>query len=468
MNEECSAYLAQLQRDWEREALKQQAAAAVAGSRRELSYASSRASDDALDEPTDLNALFDPETSLATYVPPTAPHSWIEHEDPRYMLGVKLPRGRYIGATPPRGAAFASMKTESKAAARRDPAGQSSSSSASATSSKRSSYVPTAISASSSSSAAATVPRSMPFRIPSLARSRRLPNDFLPWFSRVTKRKEKEEVTQQNRRLQQQHQLQEQHRMTSSLDSPATHPHRTSRSLASASSWKTALGWTAPAPAPAAVDPNKTPKSNKSWTTTTIHTDPRHASNGVGGLRRPRPESLNLFSSARRPTAAAHGHGHGQASNSHSRSQHRHSVVDRHVQDENQAPLRRLSPPLSAPAAAGTTTAARMSFDPYARQADLLKDDQISKKGSSSSWWHRPTASNNHGFTGVFGPSIHDNNNTLNNHHRLRQASLTSNVSVSGDEEGMSSDDDDDDDDHERGMGGFATPTRMRVGGRRT
>lgn len=375
MNDECLAYLAQLQRDWEREALKTHG--------RRSTISSVGVENDP--EPTTVDALFDSDQSLASYVPPTAPPSYGELEDARFMLAIELPSGPRLGARPPRGAAFRAMDA---ASATREHRPLSISSAAS--------HGPSGQDSTATLSTSSSATRAMPYRLTSTAKARRLPDAFLPWFA--TAQMGRVDAT----------------RDATGLPVAKTPAFSAAASASLSSTWKTALGWTP------SVDPNMTPTRTRPTAVTPSASHPAIS-------RRSRPESLNLFSSTRRPSGISRAH------------------YDRYLHDENQPPPSSAppEPPKSAPAGDGIK--ASMAFDPYARQHELnVGNDSSSKRGS---WWQRAAAAPTGNALAV---------------NRARQASLTS--SVSGDEMGgMSSEEEE----QQQGIvAGLMTPTRASRRGR--
>lgn len=102
MTEECAQYLAQLQRDWEKRRVQlverqHQRAATDEGS-----------VDNEIENSTSIDALFDGTTSLADFIPQSAPECYGELLDSRFMLPFLLPENvEFLVATPPTDAAFA-------------------------------------------------------------------------------------------------------------------------------------------------------------------------------------------------------------------------------------------------------------------------------------------------------------------------------------------------------------------------
>ncbi len=106
MSDECSQYLSQLQRDWERrrirlgvEAIQRQVNMRKQGERVE-EHAES-------DGGTAIDDLFDADKGLREYKPPIAPPSIGESEESRHMLPLFLPSNRFLPAIPHPGAASA-------------------------------------------------------------------------------------------------------------------------------------------------------------------------------------------------------------------------------------------------------------------------------------------------------------------------------------------------------------------------
>lgn len=382
MNDECLAYLAQLQRDWEREALKTHG--------RRSTISSAGVENDP--EPTAVDALFDSDQSLASYVPPTAPPSYGELEDARFMLTIELPSGPRLGARPPRGAAYRAMDaaraTMTMTTQRREREHRPLSISSAA------SHGPSGQGSTATLSTSSAATRAMPYRLTSTAKARRLPDAFLPWFATA------------------------QVRGVEATDLPVAETPASSAApnATSSSTWKAALGWTP------SVDRNMTPTRTRPTAAMAAATP---SASHPATSRRSRPESLNLFSSTRRPSGISRAH------------------HDRYLHDENQPPPSSPPPPKSAPAGDGIKTS--MAFDPYARQHDVNVDDSNgSKRGS---WWQRAAAAPTGNALAV---------------NRARQASLTS--SVSGDEMGgMSSEEEE----QQQGIvAGLMTPTRASRRGR--
>lgn len=107
MTEECSQYLAQLQRDWEKRRIQLKFEEAE---RRRSESEGSVASTSVVEEATPIDALFDGSTSLAEFVPQTAPECFGELLDSRHMLPFLLPQEtEYLIATPPTDAAYRNL-----------------------------------------------------------------------------------------------------------------------------------------------------------------------------------------------------------------------------------------------------------------------------------------------------------------------------------------------------------------------
>ncbi|WVQ75629.1 hypothetical protein IAR50_005258 [Cryptococcus sp. DSM 104548] len=168
MADDCSQYLVQLQRDWERRRLQQ--AGADAERRKshssewseeswgtEQSEASGRSG--GMEEPTSVDALFDGSVVLAEFTPHTAPESVGELLDSRYMLPFLLPEDEiYLIAAPPKDAAYQSLYLPSSPFVTDTPTGRP-------------------LSRSSFSSS-----RPLGYRIPSVGKIRELTPDFFKWM----------------------------------------------------------------------------------------------------------------------------------------------------------------------------------------------------------------------------------------------------------------------------------------------
>jgi hypothetical protein len=110
MSEECSQYLSQLQRDWERRRIR----LGVEAIQRQVNMRKQNANMEGPLEPehlegdpgTSIDSLFDPDVGLSEYVPPSAPPSIGELEDSRYMLPLVLPSNQFLPAIPPSDAAY--------------------------------------------------------------------------------------------------------------------------------------------------------------------------------------------------------------------------------------------------------------------------------------------------------------------------------------------------------------------------
>jgi hypothetical protein len=120
MSEECSQYLSQLQRDWDRRRLvseKERLRQETYGHPTNPGYPGSSPpphpgpdgsqKPSSLEPATDIDSLFDPNVALGEYTPPTAPECMGELLDSRFMLPFSLPSDvDLLVATPPPGAAF--------------------------------------------------------------------------------------------------------------------------------------------------------------------------------------------------------------------------------------------------------------------------------------------------------------------------------------------------------------------------
>lgn len=108
MSEECSQYLQQLVRDWDRKRVRE----GVEGIQREVSQRqalrSSVTSDSTRSDRSSvyensaagLDALFDLDIGLSEYQPSIPPPSATELEDSRYIIPLAIPSQRYLGAVP--------------------------------------------------------------------------------------------------------------------------------------------------------------------------------------------------------------------------------------------------------------------------------------------------------------------------------------------------------------------------------
>ena len=153
MTDECSQYLAQLQKDWER---RRVGLSVKAGQEIPDGVA---AIEDAADTSTPVDALFDGTTSLAEFVPCSAPECFGELIDSRFMLPFLLPKANaYLMATPPANAAYQSISPPSPFLS----------------DGLQGSRPPSRSSHSSS--------RPMQWAIPSPRKLRELPSDFFPWL----------------------------------------------------------------------------------------------------------------------------------------------------------------------------------------------------------------------------------------------------------------------------------------------
>nr|KIR88617.1 DIL and ankyrin domain-containing protein [Cryptococcus tetragattii IND107] len=165
MSDECAQYLAQLQKDWEKRRVQlsmQEAEHRKSASEwSEGTYGSGMSRSSGYKESAMLiDALFDGSTTLADFVPHSAPESLGELLDSRYMLPFLLPEDNiYLIATPPTDAAYASLHIPSSSPFVTD------------TPTKR----PLSHASYSSS-------RAMGYKIPNIGKLRDLPPDFFKWM----------------------------------------------------------------------------------------------------------------------------------------------------------------------------------------------------------------------------------------------------------------------------------------------
>nr|KIR49115.1 DIL and ankyrin domain-containing protein [Cryptococcus bacillisporus CA1280] len=165
MSDECAQYLAQLQKDWEKRRVQlsmQEAERGKSGNEwSEGTYGPGMSGSSGYEESAILiDALFDGSTTLADFVPHSAPESLGELLDSRYMLPFLLPEDNiYLIATPPTDAAYANLHIPSSSPFVTD------------TPTKR----PLSHASYSSS-------RPMGYKIPNIGRLRDLPSNFFKWM----------------------------------------------------------------------------------------------------------------------------------------------------------------------------------------------------------------------------------------------------------------------------------------------
>ncbi|KIR42063.1 DIL and ankyrin domain-containing protein [Cryptococcus deuterogattii 99/473] len=165
MSDECAQYLAQLQKDWEKRRV--QLSMQEAERRRsacewsEGTYGPGMSGSSGYEESAMLlDALFDGSTTLADFVPHSAPESLGELLDSRYMLPFLLPENNiYLIATPPTDAAYANLHIPSS-----------------------SPFVTDAPTKQPLSHASYSSSRAMGYKIPNIGRLRDLPPDFFQWM----------------------------------------------------------------------------------------------------------------------------------------------------------------------------------------------------------------------------------------------------------------------------------------------
>ena len=150
MSDECSQYLAQLQKDWDRRRVQMSIEAMKDQSRR-----SSTGNDECH---TPIDSLFDGSTSLADFVPQSGPECLGELLDSRHMLPFALPQDNaYLVATPPNDAAYTNLIPFSP-------------------------FISDAVTSRPPSRSSFSSSRPMGWALPSASELRRLPDGFFPWL----------------------------------------------------------------------------------------------------------------------------------------------------------------------------------------------------------------------------------------------------------------------------------------------
>lgn len=315
MTEECSTYLAQLQRDWERRALNIGSDYLVAKIRKRTSVSSSLNSstlEAEADLHTPIDQLFDLDFPLASYTPPTGPTSMGEFENSRYMLPLELPHDRYFSAVPPRRAAWeGAMPTLARLRGTYHESPRETEESLNSVSSSR----------------------PLRYRLRSLEKIQKLPDNFVDWFKASQTEVEALLLIQQetDTTLQQ------------SNDSPSAN-----NAKASISRWKTTLGL---------GDSQLSPVPKRVTPLHAISSSPAMAMGSV--LRHPRrkPENLDLFPPKRPVDNYAYGNHHMTSSAPPNRYQH-------DIDDDTAL------------------------IDPYATKVD---DFQLRHAKNTPSWWKKGT-----------------------------------------------------------------------------
>lgn len=102
MSEECSQYLSQLQRDWERRRIR----LGVEAIQRQVNMRMQGGPVEEAPQGTPIDELFDPDMGLSEYRPPIGPPSIGELEESRHMLPLFLPSNQFLPAIPSPGAAY--------------------------------------------------------------------------------------------------------------------------------------------------------------------------------------------------------------------------------------------------------------------------------------------------------------------------------------------------------------------------
>lgn len=165
MSDECAQYLAQLQKDWEKRrvqlSMQETERRRSACEWSEGTYGPGMSGSSGYEESAMLlDALFDGSTTLADFVPHSAPESLGELLDSRYMLPFLLPENNiYLIATPPTDAAYANLHIPSS-----------------------SPFVTDAPTKRPLSHASYSSSRAMGYKIPNIGRLRDLPPDFFKWM----------------------------------------------------------------------------------------------------------------------------------------------------------------------------------------------------------------------------------------------------------------------------------------------
>lgn len=155
MTDECTQYLAQLQKDWEKRRIEI-GAETVRAQRQGMGDEPPTGVD--MEDSTPIDSLFDGTTALTDFVPTSAPESFGELLDSRHMLPFLLPSGiDFLVATPPTDAAFANAPLHTPF-----PDGTKMS-------------LP-------GSRASFASSRSMGWAVPDAKKLRRLPRDFFAWM----------------------------------------------------------------------------------------------------------------------------------------------------------------------------------------------------------------------------------------------------------------------------------------------
>ncbi|EIW72141.1 hypothetical protein TREMEDRAFT_25958 [Tremella mesenterica DSM 1558] len=164
MSEECTQYLSQLQKDWDRRRVQMSMEVMKNDARR-------RSSDDTnettcshdignKDDSTSIDALFDGTTSLADFTPQAGPECIGELLDPRHMLHFNLPSDNtYLIATPPKDAAFNTMSSISP-------------------------FITDSINSRPSSRDSFSSAKPLGWSLPSETKLRKLPKEFFTWLRR--------------------------------------------------------------------------------------------------------------------------------------------------------------------------------------------------------------------------------------------------------------------------------------------
>jgi hypothetical protein len=96
ISEECSQYLSQLVKDWDRKRIQE----GVGNAQKEVQEQQQGSMQNTIGQLPDLDALFDVDIGLADYHPVAAPPSTEDTQDTRYIIPMTLPSQQYLTACP--------------------------------------------------------------------------------------------------------------------------------------------------------------------------------------------------------------------------------------------------------------------------------------------------------------------------------------------------------------------------------
>lgn len=152
MDEECVAYMGQMQKDWENRRVQ----SSVRALRAEQTKSEGQAKEEG-SVGTPIDALFDGSTSLADFIPATGPECFGELLDSRFMLPFRLPEDpAYLVAAPIKEAVYSNFFSSSPFLSDSKSASRSSFSSS----------------------------RPFEYRIPARKKLRQMPDDFFSWLKK--------------------------------------------------------------------------------------------------------------------------------------------------------------------------------------------------------------------------------------------------------------------------------------------